>query len=539
METFDYIIVGAGSAGCVLANRLTQDADVNVLLLEAGGKDDYHWIHIPVGYLYCIGNPRTDWLYRTVAEKGLNGRSLGYPRGRVLGGSSSINGMIYMRGQREDYDDWARLSGDDGWRWDNVLPLFKRSEDHHRGPSEFHGAGGEWRVEAQRLQWDILERFIEAAEQAGIPRTDDFNRGDNFGVGYFEVNQRRGIRWNTSKAFLRRAADRPNLTIVTGAQVSALTFEGRRCTGVNYVGGGQAHSASARHEVILAAGAVNTPQLLELSGIGQGERLQALGIQVRHALPGVGENLQDHLQLRTVVKVNGVRTLNTRVASWWGKLGIGLEYAFNQSGPMSMAPSQLGAFARSDASQARPNLEYHVQPLSLDKFGDPLHAFNAFTASVCNLRPTSRGSVHIDSADFRRAPAIAPNYLSTEEDRKVAADSLRLTRRIVASPALAPYRPEEWLPGPGFETDEALAEAAGNIGTTIFHPVGTCRMGRADDPLAVVDHRLRVLGIDGLRVVDASVMPLITSGNTNSPTIMIAERASDMLREDRRERQAA
>ncbi len=539
METFDYIIVGAGSAGCVLANRLTQDADVNVLLLEAGGKDDYHWIHIPVGYLYCIGNPRTDWLYRTAAEKGLNGRSLGYPRGRVLGGSSSINGMIYMRGQREDYDDWARLTGDDGWRWDHVLPLFKRSEDHHRGPSEFHGAGGEWRVEAQRLRWDILERFIEAAEQAGIPRTDDFNRGDNFGVGYFEVNQRRGIRWNTSKAFLRRAADRPNLTIVTGAQVGALTFEGRRCTGVNYVGGGQAHSAAARHEVILAAGAVNTPQLLELSGIGQGERLQALGIQVRHALPGVGENLQDHLQLRSVVKVNGVRTLNTRAASWWGKLGIGLEYAFNQSGPMSMAPSQLGAFARSDASQARPNLEYHVQPLSLDKFGDPLHAFDAFTASVCNLRPTSRGSVHIDSADFRQAPVIAPNYLSTDEDRKVAADSLRLTRRIVASPALAPYRPEEWLPGPGFETDEALAEAAGNIGTTIFHPVGTCRMGRADDPLAVVDQRLRVLGIDGLRVVDASVMPLITSGNTNSPTIMIAERASDMLREDRRQQLAA
>ncbi|CAG9182481.1 GMC family oxidoreductase [Cupriavidus respiraculi] len=536
METYDYIIVGGGSAGCVLANRLTMDADVSVLLLEAGGKDDYHWIHIPVGYLYCIGNPRTDWMYRTVAEPGLNGRALGYPRGRVLGGCSSINGMIYMRGQREDYDEWARISGDDGWRWDAVLPLFKRSEDHYRGPSEFHGAGGEWRVEPQRLRWDILERFIEAAGEAGIPRTEDFNRGDNFGVGYFEVNQRRGIRWNTAKAFLRRASERPNLTIITGAQVSALTFDARRCTGVQYVGGGREHKVAARGEVVLAAGAVNTPQLLELSGIGQPERLRELGIAVRHALPGVGENLQDHLQLRTVVKVEGVRTLNTRAGNWWGKLGIGLQYALNQSGPMSMAPSQLGAFARSDPAQTRPNVEYHVQPLSLDKFGDPLHRFNAFTASVCNLRPTSRGSVHIGSADFREPPVIAPNYLSTDEDRKVAVDSLRLTRRIVSSPALAPYRPQEWLPGAQVEGDEALAKAAGEIGTTIFHPVGTCRMGRGDDPQAVVDHRLRVIGIDGLRVVDASVMPLITSGNTNSPTIMIAERASDMIREDRRER---
>ncbi|MGY8526492.1 GMC family oxidoreductase [Paracidovorax citrulli] len=532
METYDYIIVGGGTAGCVLANRLTQDRDVNVLLLEAGGKDDYHWIHIPVGYLYCIGNPRTDWMYRTVAEPGLNGRSLIYPRGRVLGGCSSINGMIYMRGQREDYDEWARITGDEGWRWDQVLPLFKRSEDHHRGADEHHGAGGEWRVEPQRLRWDILERFVDAAEQTGIPRTDDFNRGDNFGVGYFEVNQRRGIRWNTAKAFLRKASERPNLTIITGAQVSALAFEDRRCTGLEFTGASQRHTAAARREVILAAGAINSPQLLELSGIGQPWRLQAMGIPVRQALPGVGENLQDHLQLRMIVKVDGVRTLNTRAARWWGKLGIGLQYALNQSGPMSMAPSQLGAFARSSDEHERPNVEYHVQPLSLDKFGDPLHSFNAFTASVCNLRPTSRGSVHIDRPDFRQPPVIAPNYLATEEDRKVAADSLRLTRRIVAAPALAPYRPQEWLPGPGVDSDEALAQAAGDIGTTIFHPVGTCRMGRADDPQAVVDERLRVIGIEGLRIVDASVMPVITSGNTNSPTIMIAERASDMIRED-------
>ncbi len=535
---FDYVIVGAGTAGCVLANRLTEDPDVSVLLLEAGGQDDYHWIHIPVGYLYCIGNPRTDWLYKTEAEAGLNGRALSYPRGRVLGGSSSINGMIYMRGQREDYDEWARVSGDASWSWDAVLPVFRRSEDYHGGASEFHGAGGEWRVEKQRLKWKILETFAQAAQEQGIAATNDFNRGDNSGVGYFDVNQKRGIRWNASKAFLREAMKRPNLTIITGALTQRVIFEGKRCAGVEYRGGDVDFVARARSEVILSAGAVNSPQLLELSGIGDAHRLANLGIAVVQDLPGVGENLQDHLQLRMAYRVSGVRTLNTASAHWWGKLMIGLEYALFQSGPMSMAPSQLGAFAKSDPDDpalTRPDLQYHVQPLSLERFGEPLHKFNAFTASVCNLRPTSRGSIHIASADPTAAPSIAPNYLSTEHDRRVAANALRLTRRIAASPALARYRPEEILPGMAFQTEAQLREAAGTIGTTIFHPVGTCRMGRADDADAVVDARLRVRGVAGLRVVDASVMPFITSGNTNSPTLMIAERAAAMMRAERRE----
>ncbi|CAM2147100.1 GMC family oxidoreductase [Paraburkholderia tropica] len=533
---FDYVIVGAGTAGCVLANRLSQDADVSVLLIEAGGKDDYHWIHIPVGYLHCIGNPRTDWLYKTVEEKGLNGRALSYPRGRVLGGSSSINGMIYMRGQREDYDGWARETGDSGWSWDAVLPVFKRSEDYHGGANAFHGAGGEWRVEKQRLKWKILETFAQAAQEQGIPATSDFNRGNNEGVGYFDVNQKRGVRWNASKAFLRAAMKRPNLTVVTGALTERVIFEGKRCVGVEYRGD-VPYRARARCEVILCSGAVNSPQLLERSGIGQAARLAQLGVDVVQDLRGVGENLQDHLQLRMAYRVNGVRTLNTASAHWWGKLMIGVEYALMQSGPMSMAPSQLGVFAKSDIDDpgiTRPDLQYHVQPLSLDRFGEPLHRFNAFTASVCNLRPTSRGSIHAASADPTVAPVIAPNYLSTEHDLRVAANALRLTRRIAASPALAHYQPHEILPGLAFQSESELREAAGNIGTTIFHPVGTCRMGRADDDDAVVDARLRVRGVEGLRVADASVMPFITSGNTNSPTLMIAERAAEMVREDRR-----
>jgi choline dehydrogenase len=523
-QSFDYIIVGAGTAGCLLANRLSADRKVSVALIEAGGKDDYHWIHIPVGYLYCIDNPRTDWRFRTDADAGLNGRSLIYPRGRVLGGSSSINGMIYMRGQAADYDHWAAL-GNPGWGWQDVLPHFMKHEDYHRGADDLHGAGGEWRVEKQRLSWEILDAFRDAAVQAGLPRNDDFNRGDNFGVGFFEVNQRGGLRWNASKAFLRPALGRSNFTLYTHSTVLKLQFEGRRCTGLQArQDDGGTHLLQARREVILSAGAVGSPMLLEASGIGQAARLQSLGIDVTHALDGVGENLQDHLQLRMAFKVRGVKTLNTMSASWHGKARIGMQYALNRSGPMSMAPSQLGAFARSSAGHARPNLQYHVQPLSLEAFGQPLHGFDAFTASVCNLRPTARGSIHIASNDAAAKPRITTNYLSTPEDRLVAAESLRVTRRIVAQPALAKYAPDEFKPGRDFETDEQLAQAAGLIGTTIFHPVGTCKMGLRTDAAAVVDAQCRVHGMEGLRVVDASVMPTITSGNTNSPTLMIAEK---------------
>ncbi|MBW3509881.1 GMC family oxidoreductase [Janthinobacterium sp. NKUCC06_STL] len=530
---YDYIIVGGGTAGCVLANRLTRDKDADVLLVEAGGKDDYVWIHIPVGYLHCIGNPRTDWLYSTQADAGLGGRSLIYPRGKVLGGSSSINGMIYMRGQAGDYDHWADLTDDASWRWDKVLPLFKQSEDYYGGASENHGVGGEWRVEKQRLSWDILNAFRDAAQQVGIPKTSDFNGGDNSGSAYFDVNQRRGIRWNTSKAFLKPASRRSNLTIMTGCHVERLLIEasesGPRCTGIVFTGGGTQWQATAKRETLLTAGAIGSPQLLQLSGVGPAALLQQHGIVPVVDAAGVGGNLQDHLQLRMVYKVQGVKTLNIMAGNMLGKMQIGLQYALFQSGPMSMAPSQLGAFAKSDPLQATPNLQYHVQPLSLDKFGEPLHAFPAFTASVCNLRPTSRGHVHIASADSYAAPKIVPNYLSTEQDRKVAADALRLTRAIAAAPALKQFSPEEYKPGVQFQSQEELAQAASQIGTTIFHPVGTCRMGQTSDPSSVVDSQLRVIGVAGLRVVDASIMPYITSGNTNSPTVMIAEKAAQMI----------
>jgi choline dehydrogenase len=537
--TFDYIIIGAGTAGCLLANRLSAAPAKRVLLIEAGLRDDYHWIHIPVGYLYCIGNPRTDWLYQTEPQPGLHGRALRYPRGKTLGGCSSINGMIYMRGQARDYDQWAQLTGDSSWKWDACLPHFQQHEDHYRGANATHGAGGEWRVEKQRLHWEVLDAFAQAAVQAGIPATDDFNGGDNEGVGYFEVNQKGGWRWNTAKAFLRPTCyARPNFEMWTAAQVARLSFEGAatgqapRCSGVQVWTGQQMVHATARCEVILCAGAIGTPQILELSGIGAAAHLQRLQIPVVHELAGVGENLQDHLQIRAVFSVQNTRTLNTQVHSLWGKARMGLEYALRRSGPMSMAPSQLGAFTRSDPSQLHANLQYHVQPLSLDAFGQPLHTFNAITASVCNLNPTSRGSVHIRSPRFEEAPAIDPNYLSTDVDRQIAADSLKLTRSIMAQPALQPYAPQEYKPGVQYQSDAELAQLAGDIATTIFHPVGTTRMGHRDDPQAVVDSRLRVQGVQGLRVVDAGIMPRITSGNTNAPTLMIAEKAAQWIAQD-------
>ncbi len=560
--TFDTIIIGGGTAGALLCNRLSADGRHRVLLIEAGRKDDYHWIHIPVGYLYCIGNPRTDWLYNTEPDAGLNGRTLRYPRGKTLGGCSSINGMIYMRGQARDYDQWAELTGDSSWRWDNTLPYFRRHEDHWRldqpgsanenfkrlHGNKSTGSTGEWRVEKQRLRWDVLDAFSQAAQQAGIPATDDFNSGSNEGVGYFEVNQKSGWRWNTAKAFLRPTCyGRPNFEMWTSAQATKLIIEtapdgSRRCKGVQVWDGQEMVTAHATSEVILCAGAVNSPQLLQLSGIGPAALLRQHGIDVAVDLPGVGANLQDHLQIRAVFKVNGVPTLNTMASSLWGKAKIGLEYMAKRSGPMSMAPSQLGAFTRSSPDQPYPNIEYHVQPLSLDAFGDPLHSFPAFTASVCNLNPTSRGTVQIKNADFTAAPAISPNYLSTPEDRQVAADSLRVTRRIVAQPALAKYQPEEWKPGVQFESDEDLARLAGDIATTIFHPVGTTKMGRDGDPMAVLDSQMRVRDprngpgavVAGLRVVDAGAMPTIVSGNTNSPTLMLAEKAAEWILQARK-----
>jgi choline dehydrogenase len=527
---YDYIIVGAGSAGCLLANRLSDDAQKRVLLLEAGGRDNWIWFHIPVGYLFAIGNPRSDWCFKTEPEAGLNGRVLNYPRGKAIGGSSAINAMIYMRGQAADYDHWRQL-GLTGWGWDDVLPYFKKHENHFLGDSDKYGVDGELRIEPPRVHWALLEAFRAAAAEAGIKSIADFNTGDNEGCCAFHVNQKRGRRWSSATAFLKPVLHRPNLRLETGCLAEAIVFDGRRAAGVRWRQGGETRSARCRGEVILAAGAIGSPQLLLLSGVGPAEHLRQHGIAVVLDRPGVGANLQDHLQLRLIYQVEGIKTLNERYHAPLGFVGMLAEYALFRRGPLTMAPSQLGLFTRSDSDQVRANLQYHVQPLSLDKFGDPLHKFPAFTASVANLQPSSRGQVRLASRQVADAPAIKPNYLSTDQDRRIAASAIRLTRRIVRQPALAAYRPAEYLPGPSVSDDEqALIKAAGDIGTTIFHPVGTAKMGLPSDPLAVVDERLSVMGLERLRVVDASVMPTITSGNTNAPAMMIAEKGAALIR---------
>ena len=530
---YDYVIAGAGSAGCMLANRLSADPGKRVLVLEAGGRDNWIWFHIPVGYLFAIGNPRSDWCFKTEPERGLNGRSLNYPRGKVIGGSSAINAMIYMRGQAADYDHWRQL-GLFGWGWNDVLPYFKKHENHFLGDSEAHAAGGEWHVAAPRVRWDLLDAFRTAAEQAGIKSIPDFNRGDNEGCSAFHVNQKLGRRVSTARAFLKPVLNRPNLRLETGCLVEGVVFEQKRATGLRWTQNGQARMARCRGEVILAAGSIGSTQILQLSGVGPAAHLQEHGVPVVLDRPGVGANLQDHLQLRMIYKVDGIATLNERYHAPLGFARMLAEYALFRRGPLTMAPSQLGLFTRSDSDQERANLQYHVQPLSLDKFGEPLHKFPAFTASVCNVRPTSRGSVRLRSANPFDPPAIKPNYLSTDEDRRIAARAIRLTRRIASQPALAPFHPDEYLPGSSVHDDDeqALVKAAGDIGTTIFHPVGTAKMGLLSDPMMVVDERLRVAGLERLRVIDASVMPSITSGNTNAPTMMIAEKGAAMLRED-------
>lgn len=550
---FDFIIVGAGSAGCLLANRLSANPDHRVLLIEAGGPDDWFWIKVPVGYLYTIANPRTDWCFTTEADPGLAGRTIHYARGRVIGGCSSINAMIHMRGQASDYDRWAQATGDARWRWGGpdgpgeTLAIYRELEDYFGGADEWHGVGGEIRVERPRVRWKILDAWQAAAAQMGITPIEEFNRGDNAGSAYFHVNQRRGRRWSMADAFLHPIAYRRNLTVYSQTQAlrllmdddvldhqrhGAWTTAQRRATGVQVLRGGHFVDVRARREVILSAGAIGSPHLMQVSGLGPASLLTEHQVPVEVDLPGVGENLQDHLQIRSVYRIRGAATVNTLYRNWITRAGMGLQYLTLRSGPMTMPPSTLGAFAKSDPSLASPDLEWHVQPLSLPKFGEPLHPFGAITPSVCNLRPSSRGHVRIAGADPLTSPKIMCNYLSTDGDRHVAVTGLRITRQIMAAPALARYEPQELLPGPQLTSDEELRAAAGELGTTIFHPVGTCVMGAFDSQgrprsaATVLDTECRVYGVAGLRVVDASAMPTITSGNTNAPVMLIAERTA-------------
>lgn len=527
-ECYDFIVIGAGSAGCVLANRLTANPANRVLLLEAGGADINPWIHVPVGYFKTMHNPSTDWCYMTEPDKGINNRQLQWPRGKVLGGSSSLNGLLYVRGQAEDYDRWEAL-GNKGWSFKDVLAYFKKSEDQERGADEYHGVGGLLKVSDLRLRRPIADFFIKAAEQVGIPVNPDYNGASQEGVGYFQQTAHKGFRWSTARGFLRPAMKRSNLTVITRAHTNRILFEGARATGVEYQKKGVVHQVKANKEVILSAGAIGSPQILQLSGVGPKDLLDKLQIPLIYNLPGVGKNLQDHLQIRLIFKTSQ-RTLNDELNSYFKQFKVGLQYFFKRTGPLTLAASQVAIFTKSDPSVERPDIQFHMQPLSADKPGDGVHPFSAFTASVCQLRPHSRGHIEIKSRDPLVHPEIHPNYLSDERDHKVAVESVKVARKISEAPALKPYILDEYVPGREFQTDVELLDAARQYSQTIYHPTSTCKMGH--DEMAVVNDRLQVHGIEGLRVIDASIMPEIVSGNTNAPAIMIAEKGADMILED-------